>query len=107
MLGGDAGVDRLRVPSSTADDVYEVGPNGTRVRIRRGAAQLDAATTEIVDVGLGTGADALSVADLSGTATADVVVDAGASDLKVDRLTLDGTPAADVIRARRSVGVTR
>jgi Ca2+-binding RTX toxin-like protein len=95
-VSGDRGLDRLRVPSSSADDNYELLANGSRVRVQRGAGLLDT-DTEVIDVSLGSGTDSLHVRDLAGTVTADIVADLGAADLKTDTVTLDGTPAKDSI----------
>jgi hypothetical protein len=98
-VSGDAGEDRLRVPTSSADDAYELSRVGPGVRVQRGVSGLDI-ELEIIDIGLGTGADSLRVRDLTGTVTHDVVTDLGTADLKTDAVTIDGTDAADVIRAR-------
>ena len=55
---------------------------------------------EIVDLGAAAGADTVTVNDLSGTGTTAVVVDLGAADLKVDNVTVNGTPGADKVNAK-------
>jgi Ca2+-binding RTX toxin-like protein len=100
LVRGDAGLDRLRIPTRTSDDFYSVAADGPRVRIS-GASQISA-DVDIVDIGLGSGADRVHVGDLAGTLTTDVVLDTGASDLKVDTITIDGTAGADSVKAKAS-----
>jgi Ca2+-binding RTX toxin-like protein len=99
VVRNDPGQDRLRVPNSGADDSYELSRVGSGVRVQRGTALLDA-DAEVIDIGLGIGADKLRVRDLAGTVTHDVVADLGTADLKVDDVTIDGSDGADAIRVR-------
>ena len=100
-VDGGAEVDRIRVPSSSADDVFEIWSQLGHVRLMAGIGdQTDLVGTEIVDLGAATGADSITVHDLTGTDTTAVVADLGAADAKVDTVTVNGTAGADTIRAR-------
>ena len=104
-VGSDAGRDTLRVPSTTADDVYDIASVGSRVRISGGAFQLDLEKAEAISVGTGVGADKVTVRDLTGTGTETVSLDVGRKDLKVDTIVVEGTPGSDQIEAGGSAGV--
>ena len=100
-VDGGPEVDRIRVPSSSADDSFEVTSLLTHVRLKAAlGAQSDLVGLEIVDLGAAAGADTVTVNDLSGTGTTAVVVDLGAADLKVDNVTVNGTPGADKVNAK-------
>ena len=97
-IDGGAEQDRIRVPSSAADDTFEVSALLTHVRLK---AELGAVSDlTVIDLGAATGADRITVNDLSGTDTIAVVVDLGPADLKVDDVTVDGTVGADSIQAK-------
>jgi Ca2+-binding RTX toxin-like protein len=99
-ISGDAEQDRVRIPTATTDDTYQVSPDGARVRVL-GASQLTA-EIEVVDIGMGAGADKVSVRDLAGTPATAVVLDMGAADLKVDTVAIDGTPGPDTVNVKAS-----
>ena len=93
----------IRVPSSSADDSFEVSAllNRTKLKADLGV-QSELVGLEIVDLGAATGADQIFINDLSGTDTTAVVVDLGAADLKVDNVIVTGTQNAETIRAKAS-----
>ena len=102
-VDGGAEQDRIRVPSASADDSFEVSALLNHVRLKAElGVQSDLVGLEIVDLGAATGADTIFVNDLSGTDTTAVVVDLGAADLKVDNVIVTGTQSADTIRAKAS-----
>jgi Ca2+-binding RTX toxin-like protein len=99
-IDGGAEQDRIRVPSSAADDTFEVSALLTHVRLKAElGVQSDLTSLEVIDLGAATGADKITVNDLSGTDTTGVVVDLGPADLKVDNVTIHGTQGADSIKA--------
>ena len=102
-MDGGAEQDRIRVPSSSADDSFEVSAllNRTKLKADLGV-QSELVGLEIVDLGAATGADQIFINDLSGTDTTAVVVDLGAADLKVDNVIVTGTQNAETIRAKAS-----
>ena len=100
-VDGGAEQDSIRVPSSAADDSFEVSALLTHVRLKAElGVQSDLTSLEVIDLGAATGADKITVNDLSGTDTIGVVVDLGPSDLKVDNVTINGTPARTRSRPR-------
>lgn len=100
LVNGDCGVDRPRIPTRLSDDAYEVAADGARVRVS-GPARASA-DVEVVDIGLGTGADRVDVRKLAGTSITGVALDMGAADQKVDLVTIDGTTGSDNVKARAS-----
>ena len=101
-MDGGADQDRIRVPSASDDDSFEVSAQLTHTRLKAGLTVSDLTNLEIVDLGAATGADSIFVNDLSGTATTAVVVDLGAADLKVDNVIVTGTQGPETIRAKAS-----
>ena len=103
-VDGGADQDRLRVPSASGDDKFDISPLLSHVRLKAElgveSVQSDLTGLEIIDLGAATGADTVTVNDLSGTDTTAVVADLGAADLKVDNVIVNGTPGADKIRAK-------
>jgi Ca2+-binding RTX toxin-like protein len=98
-IDGGTEQDRIRVPSSAADDTFEVSALLTHVRLKaEPGVQSDLTSLEVIDLGAATGADKITVNDLSGTDTIGVVVDLGPADLKVDSVTISGTQGADSIK---------
>ena len=96
-VGGDAGEDALRVPTTTTDDAYEIAPDGPRVRVRGTAAEIGLNAVETIDVGTGAGTDKIVVRDLTGTPTEVVRLDLGAADLRSDTVSVEGTAGADTV----------
>jgi Ca2+-binding RTX toxin-like protein len=100
-IDGGAEQDRIRVPSSSADDSFEISSLLTHVRLKAElGVQSDLVGLEVIDLGAATGADRITVNDLTGTDTNAVVVDLGPADLKVDNVFLNGTPGPDTISAK-------
>lgn len=104
-VGSDAGRDTVRVPSTPADDVYDIAPAGSRVRISGGTFQLDLEKVEHISAGTGVGADKVTIRDLTGTGTETVGLDVGRNDLKGDTIVVEGSPGSDKIEVRGSAGV--
>lgn len=97
---GGAGVDEVLATSLSADDLYDVGPNGGRVRVTRNLGErLDIDGAEIVRVNSGGGADRIVTSNLAGTATTSLVVEPGGADLKSDTVFVNGTSGADTLKA--------
>jgi Ca2+-binding RTX toxin-like protein len=98
-IEGGTGVDEVFAVGLNADDLFDVGPNGARVRVTRNANErLDIDGTEVLRVTTSGGTDRIVTSDLAGTATTSLVVDAGGPDLKSDTVFVNGTSGADSLR---------
>ena len=57
-IDGGAELDRIRVPSASADDSFEISPLLTHVQLKAElGVQSDLVALEIIDLGAATGAD--------------------------------------------------
>jgi hypothetical protein len=89
-LAGDAGLDRLAVPGTAADEVVDIRAAGV--------GQAEVAGVETVQPAPGTGADTVQVGDLTGSAIHTVAVDLGGLDSRLDTVAVSGTAGPDKIR---------
>jgi len=98
--GGD-GLDTMRFNGAAGAEQFGVTANGSRVRFTRdvGGIVMDLHGVEKIETNTFAGADTVAVGDLTGTDTTDVEVNLGALDNVADRVTVDGTAAADAITA--------
>jgi Ca2+-binding RTX toxin-like protein len=98
---GGAGNDTMLFNGAAGAERFGVAANGTRVRFTRdvGGIVMDLHGVEKIETNTLGGADAVAVGDLTGTDTTDVEVDLGAVDGAADQVSVDGTPANDVISA--------
>ncbi|HEX8101946.1 MAG TPA: hypothetical protein VF533_05005 [Solirubrobacteraceae bacterium] len=103
VVEGQDGVDRLALTGSNANERLAISASGARVRVTRdvGSVALDVGGTEELDAALLGGGDAVTVGDLSGTGVTSVnpqlSLAGGIGDARLDRVTVDGTDAADRI----------
>ena len=68
-VDGGAETDRIRVPSASGDDNFEISPLLADVRLKADlGAQTDLAALEIIDLGAATGADTITVTTSAGPA---------------------------------------
>jgi Ca2+-binding RTX toxin-like protein len=102
VVDGNAGHDVLVFNGAAAGERFEVSANGRRTSLTRdvGTITMDLGGIEEIDTNTLGGTDAFTAHDLTGTGVTDLEVDsgvAGAGDGLGDRLTVDGTDAADNI----------
>ncbi len=103
--GEAGGNDRLEFHGANINEIFDLSPNGSRVRFSRNVANItmDLDGVEQVTVAALGGADQCVVNDLSGTAIKGVTVEleatpgSGAGDGQVDTVVVNGTPAAEKI----------
>ena len=79
-VDGGADSDSVVATGTTGPDAVDVTAVGSRTRVKLGANVLDLGTVEIVDANVRGGADLISVADLSATATGRINLDLEAAD---------------------------
>jgi hypothetical protein len=88
--GSEGGSDTLRIAGSDADDEFDLSARGHSVRLSRDHGErIDLDGVEIVGVAALSGADELTVDDLSQTDVFEVDGDVGAADGKVDRVVVN------------------
>ncbi len=104
IVEGQAGSDTLLFNGANIAENFDASANGGRVRFTRNIANIvmDIDDIETLDLNALGGADNLTVNDLTGTDLISVIADLAASggtagDAAVDVITLNGTPAADVV----------
>lgn len=107
---GQAGDDRMVFNGSNASEIFDLSPNGSRLRLTRNVAAivLDMAGIETVDLNALGGIDAITVADLAGTEVSAInlslagTIGGTSGDVQVDSIILNGTEKADNIVATQS-----
>ena len=99
--GGD-GSDTLQL---SASGNINLSANGTRVQLTNFFAGFDAGGIERVDIGGSTGADTVTVNDLTGTGVTEVNIDLGNFDGQADNVIVNGTAGNDNILVSGSDGV--
>lgn len=112
-IEGQGGRDTLVFNGSNIGEVFDLSPNGSRVRFTRNIASivLDLNGIEQFDLRAVGGVDALTVNDLAGTRLTAVNIDLAGTiggsvgDAAVDAITLNGSAAADVILVGANAGV--
>jgi Ca2+-binding RTX toxin-like protein len=105
VVEGGNGADRLVFNGANINEDFDLSANGGRLRVTRNVAliTLDVAGIERVDVNARGGTDRLVVNDLTGTSVTEVnadlaaIVGAPGGDGLVDSVTVQGSPAADLI----------
>jgi Ca2+-binding RTX toxin-like protein len=103
VVEGDDGTDTLVFNASNANDVIELSANDDRLRLTRNIASvaMDLDGLEIIELHPKGGADAIVVHDLTAALVAQVNVDLSVAvpegDAQADLVTIDGTPAADIV----------
>ena len=112
VVEGQTGRDELVFNGSGADEVFDVAPNGQRIRFQRdvGAIVMDVDGVEQLTTNVLGGADAFTVGDLTGTVVSDVDTDlagvagGSAGDGQDDRVTVTGTDGVDMIQVSGTNG---
>jgi Ca2+-binding RTX toxin-like protein len=105
VVEGQAGNDRLQFNGANVSENIDISANGSRVRLSRDIANItmDLNGLEEIDLAVLGGADNVTVNDLSGTGMTKVAADLGAigggDDGAADQVIVNGTSAADTIRA--------
>ncbi len=113
VIEGDAGKDTMIFNGANVAETVDLSANGSRLRFFRNVANITMDCNNLEQVvfhALG-GADQITVNDLTGTATTNVVVDLSAStgggDLAADTVIVNGTQTNDVISITGSTnGIT-
>ena len=98
VIEGQDGFDTLLFNGSNGGEVIEISPNGSRVRLSRNVANVEADLNDVeaIDVAALGGADVIAVEDVDGTDLTLVNVDVGTSDGQPDEIEVDGTDDDDV-----------
>jgi len=111
IVEGQDGVDTLVFNGSNINENIDISANGGRVLLLRnvGNVTMDLDDVETIDLHALGGTDAITVNDLTGTDVKKVNIDLGAAggagDGQVDRVTVNGTAAGDVVTVSASDGV--
>jgi Ca2+-binding RTX toxin-like protein len=103
VVEGQDGADVLRFNGSGAGEQLRLEASGARLRFTRdiGLVALDLASVETAQLRTSGGSDSVVVRDLAGTPTTRVEIElalfGGGADALADIVTVEGSPAADVI----------
>jgi Ca2+-binding RTX toxin-like protein len=103
VVEGQEGADVLRFNGSSANEKLRLEASGARLRFTRdiGIVTLDLASVETAELRTLGGSDGVVVGDLAGTPTTRVEIDlalfGGGADALADSVTVEGSPAADVV----------
>jgi Ca2+-binding RTX toxin-like protein len=103
-VDGGAGTDQLLFFGSNGDENFDISANGERVRLTRnvGNIVMDLNGIERIDVEALGGADNITVNDLSGTGTTEVVINlaaaGGSDDAAADTITVNATNGGDNVQ---------
>jgi Ca2+-binding RTX toxin-like protein len=105
-IEGGSGNDTMQFNGANIAEKVDITANGSHVRFTRDIANItmDLNSVEVIDFTAKGGADTITVGDLSGTGTKQVIVDLGIvpgtnqADGAADTVTLDGTDKADKIK---------
>jgi Ca2+-binding RTX toxin-like protein len=108
VVDGGAGHDVMLFNGAPVAERFDVSANGSRTLFTRdiGTITMDLGGVEEIDTRALGGADVFTAHDLAGTDVTDLEVDeavAGAPDGAADRVAVDGTDGADVIRVNGSI----
>jgi Ca2+-binding RTX toxin-like protein len=106
VIEGQGGHDTLQFNGANVSEKIDLSANGRRLRLFRdvGNVTMDVNGVEQVDVAARSGADTLTVNDLSRTGVTDVNIDlagtpgSGTGDGQADTVIVNGTAHADVVR---------
>jgi Ca2+-binding RTX toxin-like protein len=102
-IDGGTGTDKLVSNGSNANENIDISANGSLVHLARGNVSMDLNGIENIQVGAAGGADNITVNDLTGTGTKQVVIDlsatpgSGKGDGQPDTVTINGTANDDHI----------
>jgi len=98
-VDGGYGSDTLVFNGAAGNEVMSLAANGrTSVFLRDpGTIRMDMHDVEILDLAALGGADAITVNDLSGSSFRQANIDLGGGDLQGDRVTVNGSEAADQV----------
>ncbi|MGE0601176.1 MAG: calcium-binding protein [Dehalococcoidia bacterium] len=108
VVEGQAGSDTMLFNGSAVSEIFDISPNGSRVRFTRnvGNIVLDLNEVETFELNMFGGADVATVSPLDGTGLKAVTVNAagfgGAGDAQADIVHVLGTSGPDVFRATRA-----
>jgi Ca2+-binding RTX toxin-like protein len=107
---GQGGNDTLLFNGSNVTENIDISANGSRARLFRdvGAVTMDVHGVETLDVNALSGADNITINDLTGTDVNQVKIDLGVngtSDGQADTITLNATSGDDVITVTNNNGV--
>jgi Ca2+-binding RTX toxin-like protein len=106
-VDGGSGTDELQFNGANApEEMQASAAAGGRVIFTRsiGSIVMDLAAVEGIDVKAGTGADVLSVGDLSGTAAKDIAISLGIADGDGDVVNVAGTAGNDAVAVSGGAG---
>lgn len=102
---GQGGNDRMIFNGSNANEIFDLSPNGARVRFVRNVGNIVMDLNGIENFTLNAlgGADGFTINDLSGTGltnvTANLAATGGAADAQVDAVIVNGTSGKDKMSA--------
>ena len=104
---GQAGIDTARANGDGSADVFSVSANGARAALtdQVGNATLDLNDVEEIRIRARSGADVITVNNLSGTDIKRVSIDLENSDLALDTVTVNGTNGNDKVNVTFPGGV--
>jgi Ca2+-binding RTX toxin-like protein len=108
-IEGQSGADTLQFNGANVAEQIDISANGGRVRFTRDVANItmDLNSVEHITFNALGGADTITVGDLSGTNAQLITIDLAGTlggttgDGQVDQVTVNGTAAADAMRAAR------
>jgi Ca2+-binding RTX toxin-like protein len=105
---GQAGIDTARVNGDASADVFSLSANGARAALTDnvGNATMDMNDVETVWIRARSGADAITVNNLSGTDVKQVSIDLDAGDLAFDTVTVNGTNGNDKVNISSAILIT-
>ena len=112
VVDGGGDTDSLAFNGSSANEAFDISNNGGLTRLLRDVSAVDMslAQLEIINLSVLGGADAVTVHDLTGTATTQVRIDLAGTlggstgDGQADTVSVDGTNGDDVITAALASG---
>jgi Ca2+-binding RTX toxin-like protein len=105
---GQTGIDTVRVNGDASADVFSLSANGARAALTDnvGNATMDLNDVETVWIRARSGADAITVNNLSGTDVKQVSIDLDSGDLAFDTVTVNGTNGNDKVNISGAILIT-
>jgi Ca2+-binding RTX toxin-like protein len=107
-IEGQAGIDTVRANGDAGADVFTLSANGARAALTDnvGNATMDLNDVERIWIRARSGADAITVNNLSGTDIKQVSIDLENGDLAFDTVTVNGTNGNDKVNISSAILIT-